>query len=174
MKDDESTELDVEPEETEESAPPCPFCGVFDDECEHQLAIIDRSFLDFYGGLLWGKWEEIQELIEAALRERRAANRPFKPSRFEYLNSLIEMAWASMEADVDKPAGEVVDPELDQHVFFDFLIEILNSTAGVKPDTSYEDGAPGYSSVVDSFWSENPTAAFEEMMRVLKDELAKE
>lgn len=172
MEENESDGLEDEVEEEEGTLPPCPFCGVSDDECEHLLAIIDRNFLDFYGGLLSEASDEIQELIETTIRERKEAGGSFKHCSFGFLNSLIETPWPSMGADDGTDPADPKETEFDRFVFFDVLIEILNSIEEVQSDCSYQNGAPGYSSVLYTFWSINPKATFEQMMRVLRDELA--
>jgi hypothetical protein len=128
----------------------CPLCRA--EEwwgCGHLVAAFDRSFGECSGGELYGRENEIQEILERAfLPHLKASTSP------RLVDDDVMQLWETAKLQLSEEE-EYLD--FDGYVVQRLLIEALRNAGAVEPEgTLIDPGGPGMTSLVALLFAENP------------------
>lgn len=164
--------------------PRCLFCGSTDD-CKHLLAVIDRSFLDCYGGYAFARLDEFRKVISNVFVKI------IRTGSFQHnwKNSILNELWV-LAVDAYKPKDAIplkdeaaaekyyktLEQELyvDQDILFDFIMDLFTEADAEEYDGSIDDlGGPCMSSAIRLFYAENPQKVFKKALSILRKSVEK-
>jgi hypothetical protein len=149
-----------------EDVVPCPYCGT-EEDCEHLLAIIDKTFNECGGGYACDRYEEFGQIIEGSFGKFL---RQGERKRFKWGDKEIQELWFSAVENYSPEDGEV---SLDRDVLTALIINLLEVSRGVHSGSVSDDSGPGLSSVVCVFHANNPKKVFDSALSKLKVRLRK-
>lgn len=136
----------------------CPYCGS-DEDCPHLLVLFDRTFGECLGGYAFGRYEELEGLIQEAFLELLERG---TPEKYSWSDPDIAELWANAMEQYT-PGDD--DVWLDDGVFLGVLSDILNTR---HDRINAESDEPGGLSAVDLFYVLEPEKAFETALADLR------
>jgi hypothetical protein len=143
----------------------CSYCSSADD-CEHLLAVIDRTFLECSAGYASARFLEFSETIDAEFLER--LNRGWS-GRGKWSERPLADLWK--HASEEWVAGK--DVSLDPYILFALLVDLLEAAGGERYAGPVHDGeAPGFSSAITLLYAKQPRAVFDSALLNLKERLS--
>ena len=166
----------LEPEPSSGGAPPCPFCGWQDPNCGHLLVAADRTYLEFLGRHFDEQVEPAVDLLVQAVgpglarvgrlapEERDRLLARVDPPRLRALLVDTLAEWPELPED-----GDAIAP--GDRALWDYLEEILLSSADTIALAWEFHGRPGERSAMVDFWSSNPAHAAREARRLLREDV---
>jgi hypothetical protein len=141
----------------------CPYCAS-SDECDHCLAMIDRTFNECDAGYASERYNQFQTLIDAAfVGSFQLGDRKECPWSDEIFCELWQDARKAYS-----PNDEEVSLEPDART--SLIIELLEAAGGVRCEDS-DAGPPGFSSALTVFYAKNPQSVFETALANLRRRL---
>jgi hypothetical protein len=138
--------------------PRCPICNSAEG-CDHLVAIIDKTFGECHGGVLYDRHGELFSLIEDVFEKLfRAGGEP------DFSDPDLGELWEASEFEED---GDTIWVHLG-YGGWPFLISIFEDEGAIQPGTSViEDGPPGLSSAMAYLYYDNPSV----MLNAAKEKL---
>lgn len=153
-------------EETGEE-PVCMFCGAGDD-CPHLVAVIDRTFAECNGGVLYDAIDDLREVLSSKILEKLKAG-----ERFRSESSDDEISAIANEAKENYLADYPDDVYIDENMFLAWLTEqLIDCGADEPPGYIVEEGGPGQSSALTLLYAEEPKMVMQSVERALSDAVA--
>ncbi|MGF1531258.1 MAG: hypothetical protein ACFCU4_07845 [Puniceicoccaceae bacterium] len=141
----------------------CIFCGSTDD-CPHLVGIIDLTFAECHGGVLYEGVDSLKKILEDKILTRLKAREKFKAKSASY--EVLQMAKAA------KSCYDRKDPDdvwIDNYQFIPWIKDILIDSGGEEPmGYLVEEGGPGMSSTVSILYAENPQDVLESAREAVK------
>lgn len=154
----------------EETAEPirCPYCGMADDECDHILAIIDRSTGSCDGGELYGWWDEFTGMVRDAFTPVLASGS--QPPDHWLSDPELGDLWEYARSNWEPDEPEWVD--IDEIVFSSLISELLSSCGSWEYfSVQLEEVMPGGDVVIDLHYAEDPEVILNKALELLRDRL---
>ena len=144
--------------------PSCTVCGS-KDYCPHQVAVIDRTFADCVGGVLYETIDKLRETLSVGISAKiKASQNVGVESSDDYIASIV------------REAVEDYDPEypddiyIDENIFLAWLIEaLIDAGAERHPGAIVEEGGPGQSSSLTLLYANDPKSLVCDVTKVLED-----
>jgi hypothetical protein len=167
--------------------PRCDYCGAKSD-CKHLLAVIDRSFLECYGGYAFDRFDEFTEIITKAFMSVLRTESYEHRWKDDDLNDLWDYTVENYVPDEDlyfedeEEAEEYYDNchnyEWNVHLsgdnLYDLIIQLFEDAGGESHPGSLVNGeGPGMTSTVYQYYAEFPQKVFEKALSILKKRLKK-
>ena len=136
----------------------CPICNT-NEECDHLLAIIDRTSCCTSGGFSYDKEHQFCDLIQDNFltQLQNEAIQKFDNQHLAYL-------WKHASDNFKKDADEV---EIDQYVFYDLIGELFEECGAEEFTSDDDNGMPGFSSVERFYYAKDPNIIFEDTAKNL-------
>lgn len=138
----------------------CPICNS-EEDCDHLLAIIDRSFCCTSGGYAYHKEDQFRELIHEnffILLKKQAIQ--------TFDNQYLFHLWKYASDNFKKESDEL---EIDQDVLYDLIGELFEECGAEESTNDNDAGMPGFSSVERFYYANDPKNVFETSLHSLKD-----
>lgn len=142
----------------------CMFCGSTDD-CEHLLAILDRSFNECCGGYLLNYYYQFQYIVEKAFSDIEKNCPNLKPS---WDNYFISELWNKKMHDMPLSNYPV---SVDEYILSRLIKELLTECGGYEymgPIAGENEDIPGFSSALTIIYAENPKSVYENALLLLE------
>jgi hypothetical protein len=143
----------------------CPYCGSDGSEgdCEHVLAIIDRSFLECSGGYAIDRFKEFRQHIEKAFIDKLRIG---AISSGRWKDDAIEELWEYAKDNYSEADGDWI--EIDGDVLFRVIVELFEEAGGDEyPGLIDDGGGPGFSSAITLFHAQSPNVVFNRAVELL-------
>jgi hypothetical protein len=140
----------------------CPICKS-EEDCDHLLAIIDRTSCCITGGLAHDAEHQFSDLIEA---KYLSLLRNEKIQIFD--NQHLAYLWEYASDNFKKGADEV---EIDQYVFYDLIGELFEECGAEEFTSDDDNGMPGFSSVERFYYVQKPIKVFQKSLKQLSQQL---
>ena len=146
-------------DEDTERYPVCPVCGEsqYEDECEHALATIDRTFGEVQGGALFGQEYLFREAVETAFYG--CLSKGLTPTLENYPE--LEAVWSDAKGAWER--GEICTREdvsgyIGYQGYWDTLEEVLINVDAIEApgDFVFDLPIPGGGSVMSLLFAEKP------------------
>lgn len=165
-EEDDDVNMDIEEPEGEVA---CPCCGVKEGECDHLLAVIDRTFGSLGGGYAHARSNEFYKLVETVFRGHLERNERMKFAWLDYQGDELQELW---EAAVESWAEDNSFLQIDGDILTRMELQLLEAEGAIECDSECDGGAPGMSSAVSTYFAENPKEVFDNAIILLKEQLA--
>ncbi len=144
----------------ENSYPKCPFCNS-EEDCDHLLAILDRSFIECNGGYALEPLDNLYQYLESIFKGLIESDQPLvKAEGVESLKNLFFLTKQQYEE-----SGEI---DLDGFTYYDLIEELFLSHGAILIDYAEDFGRPGFDSVIKTYYAENPQRVFSQSVAKIK------
>lgn len=140
----------------------CPICNS-EEDCDHLLAIIDRSYCCTAGGFAYDKEHQFSDMIQDKFLFffRNEAIQKFD-------NQHLACLWKYASDNFKKESEEL---EIDQDVLYDLIGELFEECGAEESSNDNDVGMPGFSSVERFYYANDPKNVFETSLHSLKNVL---
>ena len=150
--------MEYDPQEN--SYPKCPFCNS-EEECEHLLAILDRTFIECNGGYALGPLDELYQYLESTFKNLIESDQPLPTG--ERVESLENLFYSTKQ--LYEENGEI---NLDGFAYYDMLEDLFIKHGAKLIDYAEDFGRPGFDSLVKTYYAENPESVFNQSVMKVK------
>tara|TARA_Y100001968_G_scaffold245982_1_gene230157 strand:+ start:1101 stop:1580 length:480 start_codon:yes stop_codon:yes gene_type:complete len=150
-------------EDTGEEAK-CVICGSVE-ICEHCVACIDRTFLECEGGEMFDRHYEFSSAIEDAFKTALKSE-----LEINWENGFLQELW-NERREYNDPETEEIEIELDGHVFWRLVVELLEKAGAINPEGFVCHGGPGMTSSYSLLYAEKPGTIVDKALANLKTAL---
>lgn len=153
-------------EETGEE-PVCLFCGAAGD-CPHLVAVIDRTFAECKGGVLYDAIDNLREMLSSKILETLKSGKRFQPE-----SSDEEIYVIANEAGEDYIPDYPEDVYIDENMFLTWITQqLIDCGADEHPGYIVEEGGPGQSAALTLLYAMEPKKVIQCVEKALSDAVA--
>jgi hypothetical protein len=143
--------------------PKCVICGS-EEECDHLVANIDRTFLECWGGAFYENEDEFRDEIQSTFIKLLKSGKSRK-----WPHDDITQMWDQAGEDY---AADGEDFRLDGYAFYRLAVELLVEAGAIDPPGQViDEGGPGMTSSVSILYAEEPAKVTEKALKKLQSML---